>query len=314
MNPRFFWVCALCAVLLSAKLAEARCCASNSDCPRGVPCSNYTDIDGGEKGMCAAEFAVCHCDTDCAPGMRCLTQSGLTECVIDGGTQTCSKMGQCTVAWRGPCKVDSDCGIGFQCTIGGGSVCSSSGCQQTTMCVQTAPSSPCTLDTDCLSGWTCENAVLACKPFTSNALNPPSNPYPNETLCYPPYYDVFDNSIILNVGDPATAYSPCLDGGVIASNSGTLGVSGVIGDSGAGIISNSTYSGGPLVLEDAGARAAKNATDSGAPMVSQDVIVKSGCACTVPSNKGNNRFYQWSIIVGLLAARRRGKRTDLAIE
>lgn len=314
MNSRFVRAFAVGIVLLHAKLAAARCCATNNDCPRGVPCSNYTNADGGENGMCAAEFAACHCDADCAPGMRCLAQSSLTECVIDAGTQTCSELGQCTVAWRGPCKVDSDCGIGFQCTIGGGSVCSASGCQQTSMCVQTAPSSPCTFDTDCPSGWTCENAAVACKPFSTFGPTVPSNPYPNEMLCYPPYYDVFDNSVMLNVGDPATAYSPCLDGGVIVSSGGTGGVSGIVGDSGAVAIVNSTDSGGPLVLEDAGARVAKNTTDSGAPTASQDITVKLGCGCTIPSNKGTRRFSQWFIIIGLLAARRQRKRAELGTE
>ena len=211
----------------------------------------------------------------------------LEQCtvLVDGGPQTCHGVGQCIAPWRGPCRQDSDCGLGFRCVQGPlDQICSASGCQtQTTMmCEQSLPSSPCAGDGDCPAGWTCENAALACKPFRWTGLTPPPDPfYTDAMLCYPPYYDLYDgNTVTYFTADPATAYSPCSDAGSGATSGGT----GSAGEAEAGTA-------GAAGLGDASPAA--------------DSVAGGGCACTSATTRAPSALGAWAVILCWLAVRRR---------
>lgn len=252
------------SILLVPAVGNARCCNADSECPKGSHCIRYADTDAGQAGMCDYEFSVCNCDSDCEAGMRCLANA-VETCPSDGGP--CFKQGHCIALWRGPCRVDTDCGPGFACATQGGTVCMGSACEATRTCSPSPGYTACTSNVDCPTGWACFNAEFACKPFTTHALNPPPPPYyPNETRCYPPYYDLYDNSIILSASDPSEVYSSCNDAGAVT-------------------------------------RSAKDAGSGAASSANGDAIA-GGCACANAASR-SGRWLSLVVVLGLLALTKR---------
>ncbi len=171
--------------------ARATCCLSNADCPKGFACSGTFAADSGLHGDCDSTFVACTCDSDCAPGLRCIPNAA-NVCIqtIDAGTQTCRMQGQCGAAWQRPCATSDDCGPGgFQCTQAG-EICQGIQCQAANMCSDPTLPSACTLDQDCPNGWTCEpdtNVTGACIP--NLGFGPPV-PLTGALSCKPPHYDL----------------------------------------------------------------------------------------------------------------------------
>jgi hypothetical protein len=121
-----WWVFAFAVFALTAspRLARARACAGNSDCPKGFDCEpGGVAADGGfAQQLCVS--LPCQSNSDCAAGFSCYctggfscyskTPSEVCGTTADGG-QTCRPNNVCVPQWNAPCVTAADCGPGFTC-------------------------------------------------------------------------------------------------------------------------------------------------------------------------------------------------------
>ena len=297
-------LCSLGAAFVWPTVAHARCCSSDHDCPAGFIC--WLD-QGATSGSCRSNY--CLCDSDCAPGMRCL--SPLVQVSIssdDGRSGKVFWAGQCLPPWRGPCGTDEDCGVGFQCSPPEGWL----GVRLPNMCYQVTPSVECVVDTDCSPGWTCDNLAVACTPATVAVSLPSGQPgYPDQRLCYPPYRNLFDDS----QNSYSARYTTC-------SGGDAGGTSGAATDAGTGAVKDAgesradsgsggggadgakdTALGGGSVEDASGGQAAKDSGTPDAPTADQPFPKKGGCAVDGGS-RASRPGVLLAISVGLAGLRR----------
>jgi hypothetical protein len=203
--------------------ARARCCTSDSDCPRGFQCTGAGTVPGA-VGSCSSVAAPCQCNSDCAPGLRC--QLGAYTLCLGSSPGSCSFAGECVAPWQAACGTDTDCGGGGFTCAQNGTQCGGGTCQSTASCSFPPLPAACASNDNCPVGWTCEAAdavTIKCVPCGGpggpmTLPGPPLLTGSGQSQCRPPQWELvgceqFDGP----ANPPATCKS--LDGGSNASSS-----------------------------------------------------------------------------------------------